>query len=103
MALLHIGDTRVLSQLPVQCVNLQDKQFVLIFYGNEFFLLDNLCPHKAAALCDGDLRDAELLCPWHKARFDIKTGSGLNSIAGKGVTSWPVHIENDQLMVELNP
>lgn len=101
--MINLGSTRDLSQHTVQCMQLEDQHFVLIFHENEFYLLDNLCPHKAAALCDGDLDGSVIVCPWHHARFDIKTGRGLNPLAGKGVTSWPLHIENDQLLVNLNP
>lgn len=103
MALFNIGNTLELSLQAIHCIELNEKQFVLIFYQNKFYLLDNLCPHKAAALCEGELSGGEILCPWHKARFDIKSGRGLNPVAGKGVTSWPVHIEHDQLMVNLDP
>jgi len=96
-----VGSAKALSQRPMQCIELANQQFVLIFYEKEFYLLDNLCPHKAAALCDGDLKGSTISCPWHKALFDIKTNRGLSPLAGKGVRSWPLHIENDQLMANL--
>lgn len=96
-----LGSIEELKKTEIQCVNVEEHSFVLICQSDQFYLLDNLCPHKAAALCEGELVDEEIQCPWHKARFDIKTGQGLSSLAGKGVKSWPLTIENGQLMVEL--
>ena len=96
-----LGSVEKLKQSAIQCIDIGEHSLVLIYHYEQFYLLDNLCPHKAAALCDGELYADEIECPWHKARFDIKTGKGLSPLAGKGVKSWPLAIENDQLMVEL--
>ena len=97
-----LGNIEELKQSKIQCIDAGDYSLVLIYQAEQFYLLDNLCPHKAAALCDGELYGDEIECPWHKARFDIKTGNGLSPLAEKGVKSWPLTIENDQLMVELD-
>ena len=96
-----IGEVDTLIKRSVQCVSQEERSFVLIYQAQQFYLLDNLCPHKAADLCDGELQGAEISCPWHKARFDIKTGKGLSPLAGKGVRSWPLTIKNGQLLVEI--
>ena len=96
-----LGNIEQLKQSEIQCIDAGDRSLVLIYQSDQFYLLDNLCPHKAAALCEGKLYGDEIECPWHKARFDIKTGKGLSPLAGNGVKSWPLTIENDQLSVEL--
>jgi len=96
-----IGEVDTLIKRSVQCVSQEERSFVLIYQAQQFYLLDNLCPHKAADLCDGHLQGTEISCPWHKARFDIKTGTGLSPLAGKGVRSWPVTIINGRLMAEI--
>jgi nitrite reductase/ring-hydroxylating ferredoxin subunit len=95
-----IGEVEHLKKKAIQCIRHKDQAFVLIYQSQKFYLLDNLCPHKAADLCDGHLQDEEISCPWHKARFDIKSGIGLTPLAGKGVKSWPLMIKNGQLVAE---
>lgn len=95
-----IGEVEYLKKRAVQCIRHEEQAFVLIYQSHQFYLLDNLCPHKAADLCDGNLHGTEISCPWHKARFDIKTGVGLTPLAGKGVKSWPLKIENGQLLAD---
>lgn len=100
--MISLGAVTDLCQNKIQCINLDDKQFVLIYHSDEFYLLDNHCPHKAAALCEGEIHGDEILCPWHKARFNIKTGRGLSPLAGNGVKSWPLSLKDGELMVDLN-
>jgi nitrite reductase/ring-hydroxylating ferredoxin subunit len=101
--MVKLGLTSELSRQPIRCIQLGEQQFVLVYLDNEFALLDNLCPHKAAALCDGELDGTAIVCPWHNARFDIKTGRGLTPLAGKGIQRYPLHIENGELSVDLKP
>ena len=97
-----IGEVEHLKKKAIQCIRHKDQAFVLIYQSQQFYLLDNLCPHKAADLCEGNLQGTEISCPWHKARFDIKTGAGLTPLAGKGVKSWPLMIKNGQLLAEID-
>ena len=99
---MFLGNIEKLKQTQVQCINVEDNSLLLIYQSDQFYLLDNLCPHKGAALCEGQLKDDVIECPWHKARFDIKTGSGLSALAGNGVKSWPLTIEGGQLSVDLS-
>ena len=38
------------------------------------FATGNVCRHQAAKLGRGQVRDGCLECPWHRARYDVRTG-----------------------------
>ena len=40
-------------------------------------------------------------CPWHGADFDLKTGAALGPPAQKGVPSYKVVVEGDDIKVEV--
>ncbi len=40
-------------------------------------------------------------CPWHGADFDLKTGAVLGPPAQKGVPSYKVVVEGDDIKVEV--
>lgn len=99
--MVSLGLTDDLRQRRIQCVHIEDRQFVLVYLDNEFYLLDNRCPHKDASLCDGHVLGDTIKCPWHEAEFNVKTGRGLTPLAGKGVKSWPVLISDGHLMADI--
>jgi 3-phenylpropionate/trans-cinnamate dioxygenase ferredoxin component len=39
------------------------------------FATGNICRHQAAKLGRGAVEDGCLQCPWHRARFDVRTGA----------------------------
>ena len=96
-----IGDLEELRSRNVQCISVDQRQFVLIYYHQTFYALDNACPHKFASLCSGNLRGDQLVCPWHGAEFNIASGKSFSPLAPKGTNSYPVIIRNQSVFIDL--
>lgn len=102
MPMWQIGPAEELKAARLHCLSYNDHSYVLVFHQERFFLLDNLCPHKAAALCEGEVIGNEIHCPWHRAKFDITTGKGLSPLAGSGVTRYPLEVVDGHLQVNFD-
>lgn len=51
-----------------------DGEFLGLFnIDGEFFALGE-CTHEQGPLCQGRISGHTVTCPWHSARFDIRTG-----------------------------
>ena len=70
--------------------------------GGEFFATAGYCTHAEAALCDGHIEDGTIECPWHAARFNIRTGKALDFPATVDIETYRVEIEGDQVLAHLN-
>jgi 3-phenylpropionate/trans-cinnamate dioxygenase ferredoxin subunit len=51
--------------------------------GGTPFAVGNVCRHQAAKLGQGQVRDGCLECPWHRARYDVRTGEMLSGPKGR--------------------
>ena len=69
----------------------------------EFYATDNICTHAFALLSDGFLSDGAIECPLHAARFEVKTGKVLCEPAKTDIRTYPVRIEGDAILVDLDP
>jgi apoptosis-inducing factor 3 len=49
--------------------------------GDEFLAVSSTCTHYGAPLGDGLLLGEFIRCPWHHARFDLKTGAAIGAPA----------------------
>jgi NAD(P)H-dependent nitrite reductase large subunit/NAD(P)H-dependent nitrite reductase small subunit len=72
---------------------------------NEWFAVDNLCPHKQQAVLArgilGDQNDCpKVACPLHKNCFDLRTGRCLTADL-PAITTYPVKIEGDDIWVSI--
>lgn len=49
----------------------------------EPFAVSNVCRHQFAKLGRGQIRDGCLECPWHRARYDVRTGEMVSGPKGR--------------------
>ncbi len=77
-------------------------QTIAIFdLGGNYYAIENTCPHRGGPLAEGKMDGEEVICPWHGARFNIKTGAVLAPPAPQGVKSFPVRVTGDDVEVEI--
>ncbi len=81
----------------------EGREIALFWLDGQVFATDNLCTHGDARLCDGFVEGHEVECPFHQARFDLRTGQPTCGPAIDPVRTWPVRIENHRVLVQLPP
>ena len=47
------------------------------------FAVSNVCRHQFAKLGQGQIRKGCLECPWHRARYDVRTGEMVSGPKGR--------------------
>ena len=70
---------------------------VAVRRGEEVFVLGASCGHYGAPLWDGVFLGNEVRCPWHHARFDVRTGEAVNPPSPRGIPTWLVVREGSRV------
>lgn len=97
--------TRVAQKSAVRvgtplAVDVAGRVVALFNLDGEIYALDDECPHAQGPLSEGMVLGDEVECPWHAARFKIKTGEVLEPPAECGVASYRVRVVGDDVEVE---
>lgn len=58
-----------------------DRPVVLFQRDGGVFALDNRCPHMGFPLSRGTVEDGMVICHWHHARFDLRSGCTFDPFA----------------------
>jgi len=82
-------------------VVLKGKEIALFNVDGEFFALDNACTHEEGPLAEGEVEGYEVTCPWHGAKFDIRTGEVLQDPAYEAVERHNVRVTGSDIEVEI--
>ena len=76
-----------------------DGRMVAVFRtGEEWFAIDDLCPHMGASLAEGYVEDKMVTCPWHAWRFCIRDGKWEDNPRTR-VDCFEVKIDGDDVLV----
>ena len=52
----------------------ENKQILIANVGGTFYAIDAVCSHMNGYLPAGELKNSIVICPVHKAQFDVITG-----------------------------
>lgn len=67
----------------------------------EYFVINDTCSHGDASLCEGEIEDGEVECPWHNAKFCIKTGKALTFPAVEAQKTYLTRIVDGEVGIEV--
>ncbi len=77
----------------------EGEAVVLVRTGEEVFAVGASCSHYGAPLAEGIVAEGSLRCPWHGARFDLKTGNAVGPPALSPVACFQVEREGSTVRV----
>ncbi|MBI1953491.1 MAG: non-heme iron oxygenase ferredoxin subunit [Candidatus Omnitrophica bacterium] len=92
------------SEIPpggAKCVEPEGKMIALFNLGGSFYAIDNSCTHVGGPLAEGAVDGEAVECPWHGARFNIKSGDVLSAPAGENVLSYKVRVSGSDIEIEV--
>jgi nitrite reductase/ring-hydroxylating ferredoxin subunit len=98
------GDVAAGAIVPIEA---KGQKLLLARVADEFYAAQRKCPHLGFNLCRGSLDGAAVVCPLHKARFDLATGAVdrdpkllfLKMKARHALAVYPVRIEGEDVLV----
>jgi nitrite reductase/ring-hydroxylating ferredoxin subunit len=98
---VRVADVADLADGESLAVEIGDRNLALYHVGEEWFCTDNICTHAFALLTEGWLEGHVIECPLHAGQFDIRNGKGLCAPIEADLDTFPVRVENADVLVEL--
>jgi naphthalene 1,2-dioxygenase ferredoxin component len=98
---LDVAARSAVSDGDVIAVTAGGHEIALYGVGGEVYATGNLCTHGHARLCDGFLEGAEIECPFHQGRFDVRTGKALCAPLTEDVETFPVRVVDGKVLLQL--
>lgn len=92
-----------ISEFPNNTREVVDLDYttVIVFnIDNKFYAIDHLCTHQDFGLEDAPCENSVVTCPYHGAKFCVKTGKVLSAPAFEDIQTYKVRIDNNIVQVE---
>src|SRR5438128_8360167 len=75
------------------------EQVLVARHGDELFAIGATCTHYGGPLAKGLMVDCTVRCPWHHARFDLRTGEAIAAPALNDVSCWKIEKRGERFFV----
>jgi len=80
---------------------LEGKPVLLTRVDGQYYATAGKCTHYGGPLHEGVLCGHEVMCPWHHACFDVRSGTRLEPPALNDLAHYPVRIADGRVLVTL--
>jgi nitrite reductase/ring-hydroxylating ferredoxin subunit len=110
MTMEKVCKTSDVPNATMKGFTLNGRQILIANVDGIFYAVDALCPHMNGYLPSGKLEKSEVVCPVHRARYDVTTGKLVKNIDGlvnqvtrlgaKDLTKYKVQVETDNILVD---
>ncbi len=99
---VDIGSTDEIPKGKMKSVRVNHRRIVVVNSDDGFYAMEDECSHDYAPISTGWVRQGEVICPRHGARFDVKTGEAKSPPAVAGIDIYPTKIENGRILVQVD-
>src|ERR1043166_1386628 len=76
-----------------------DKAILVARHGPELFAIGATCTHYGGPLAKGLMVNCTVHCPWHHARFDLRTGEAIGAPALTDVTCYKIEKRGERFFI----
>lgn len=96
----RVANTTEINPDDPKKVTIGSEEIALFNVDGEIFATHNICTHAFASLADGFQEGAEVECPLHEGRFDVKTGKALCAPVSEDLKTYEVKVEDGDVFVK---
>jgi len=91
----------LLQDGQIQRIELESKPIIVARVAGQYYAFGAKCTHYGAPLDEGVLKGHALICPWHHACFDVRSGTRTEPPALNDLPHYPVRIEDGTVIVTI--
>lgn len=98
---IKVASTGDVAPGSAKLVEIGGQRIALFNLDGSYFAIADTCTHRGGPLSEGWVEGEVVTCPWHGARFNVKTGAVMSPPAPQGVLRYAVRVEGNDIEIEL--
>lgn len=95
-----VADADSLKDGETLRVQLDGNVMAIANLEGKLYAFQEFCTHRYGPLSEGTFENGQVMCPWHRSCFDIRTGKVTKGPAKVGLKTYQAFVENGKIMVK---
>ena len=100
MAFQRVADADAIGPGHVQVIEVDGQPIALCNVDGSVYAIDDVCTHDDGPLDQGELDGAQIECPRHGGRFDVRTGKATRLPAVMAVHRFTVEVRDGGIYLD---
>lgn len=100
MPLVKVAELSALPPGTLMEALVGEDSYAICNHNGTIHALDGICPHAGGPLGQGELRGANIVCPWHAWEWNCQTGVNTDD-EDQAVQTIPVKIDGNDIFLDL--
>lgn len=99
---VDIGTPIEIANDECKIVEIDHTPIAVFNLNGDFCAIQDNCPHQHLPLADGVVENGTITCPYHGAKFDLKTGAVLSPPACENLTTYATRVIDDKIQIQVD-
>jgi 3-phenylpropionate/trans-cinnamate dioxygenase ferredoxin subunit len=97
---IRVAQTDELPPGKMKRFDFAQHRYLIVNAEGHIYAVDDLCSHEEVSLYLGCIQGHNIKCSLHGSRFCLKTGVPLEDPATEAIRTYPVKIENNEILIQ---
>jgi nitrite reductase/ring-hydroxylating ferredoxin subunit len=98
---VKIAEAETVLKNQMQVFKAKGQEILVVNVEGKFYAFENRCPHMGYPLFFGSLEGDTLICGFHSAKFNVRTGKSVGPVTSERLKTFPVKIQNSSIFIEI--
>lgn len=99
---IKLANVKDIPKNTMKVFKVNDIEVLIVNVDDEFYALENRCPHMGYPLYFGTLQGEVITCGFHYEKFNVKTGKPSGNVTQKPLKTFKTRIQGSTILVETN-
>src|SRR5437868_7744146 len=100
---LDLGPIQKFTASPLTPAKIGTTRLAITYVNGEFGALSGVCNHAGGPVAEGRIDGEYVVCPWHQWKYHCRTGKGEPGFEADALPTYAVKVEDDRLLVSMEP
>lgn len=96
---VKIAEAKDIQVTKMKEVEVAGEKICIVNVEGKYYAIGNVCTHEGGPLAEGTLEAYEVECPWHGAKFDVRTGEVTNPPARRPEPSYEIKVDGNNILI----
>ena len=97
---VKVADTKDIQPSKMKEVQVDGENICVANVEGKYYAIGSICTHEGGPLADGTLEGYEVECPWHRSKFDVRTGEVTSPPASEPEPAYEVKVDGNNILIK---